>query len=114
MRIEALDRFDADDAFVLGLVREQRRAGDIADGIDARHAGLADAVDDDCRALGFYAELFQAEILDIADDTDRGDDAIDGEYLRAALAVVDGRGGGIRFLVELGHLGAGEDFDALL
>ena len=81
MRIEPLDRLDADDAFVLGLVREQRRAGDVADGIDAGHVGLADAVDDDCAALGLHAERFQAEILDIADDADRGDDAVDGERL---------------------------------
>src|SRR5580704_3714464 len=92
MRMQSLDRLDADDAFVLGLVRQERRAGDVADGIDAGRAGLADAVNDDGAALGFYAEFFQAEILDIADDADRGDDAIDGERLRAALAVIDGRG----------------------
>ena len=38
--------------------------------------------------------------------------AVDG--LRAALAVVDGRGDAIRLLVELGHLGAGQDLDPLL
>ena len=112
--MQALDRLDADDAFVLGLVRQQRRAGDVADGVDARHVGLAEAVDDDRAALGFHAEFFQAEIFDIADDADRGDDAIDGQRLRAALAVVDGRGDAVGLLVELGHLGAGEDLDALL
>ena len=66
------------------------------------------------RALGLHAELFQAEIFDIADDADRGDDAVDGERLGAAFAVVDGRGDAVGFLVELGHLGAGENFDALL
>ena len=66
------------------------------------------------RALGLHAELFQAEIFDIADDADRGDDAIDGERLRAAFAVVDGRGDAVRLFVELGHLGAGENLDALL
>ena len=75
---------------------------------------LHEAVDDDGAALGLHAELFQAEILDIADDADRGDDAIDGERLRAALAVVDGRGDAVGLLVELRHLGAGEDLDALL
>ena len=85
--MQALDRLDADDAFVLGLVRQHRRAGDVADGVDARHVGLADAVDDDAAAVGLHAELFQAEVLDIADDADRGDDAVDGERLRAALAV---------------------------
>ncbi len=112
--MQPLDRLDADDAFVLGLVRKQRRPGDVADGINARHVGLAGAVDDDRAALGLHAELFQAEILDIADDADRGDDAVDGERLRAALAVIDGRGDAVGLLVELGHFGAGEDFDALL
>ena len=65
-------------------------------------------------ALGFYAEFFQAEIFDIADDADRGDDALDGKRLRAAFAVVDGRGDAVIFLVQLRHLGAGENFDALL
>src|SRR4029077_4191595 len=97
MRMQALDRLDADDAFVLGFVGEQRRAGYVADGIDAGHIGLADAVDDDGRALGLYPELFQAEIFDIADDADRGDDAVDGQRLRAALAVVDGRGDAVCF-----------------
>ena len=112
--MQALDGLDADDAFVLGLVREQRRAGDVADGVNARHIGLARAVDDDGAALGLHAEFFQAEILDIADDADGRNDAIDGERLRAALAVVDGRDDAVGLLVELRHLGAGEDLDALL
>ena len=32
----------------------------------------------------------------------------------AALAVIDGRGDAVAFLIELRHLGAGEDLDALL
>ena len=36
------------------------------------------------------------------------------ERLRAALAILDGRGDAVGLLVELRHLGAGEDFDALL
>ena len=42
MRLEALDRLDADDALVLGLVREHRRAGDVADGVDAGHVGAVE------------------------------------------------------------------------
>jgi hypothetical protein len=45
--LQALDGLDADDALVLGLVRQHRRAGDVADGVDARHVGAAVAVDDD-------------------------------------------------------------------
>src|SRR5579859_3456316 len=55
MRLQSLDALDADHAFMLGLVREQRRAGNVADGIDAGHVGLAGAVDDDGAALGLYA-----------------------------------------------------------
>ena len=69
---------------------------------------------DDGAALGLHAELFQAEVLDVADDADGRDDALDGERLRAALAVVDGGGDAVGLLVELGHLGAGHDLDALL
>ena len=79
MRVQALDRLDADDALMLGLVRQHRRAGDVADGVDARHVGLAEAVDDDGAALGLHAELFQPEVLDVADHADRGDHAVDGE-----------------------------------
>ncbi len=113
MRMQALDGFDANDAFMLGLVREERRAGDVADGVNPRHVGFARAVGDDGAALDLHAEFFQAEILGIADDADRRDDAIDGERLRAALAVVDGRGDAVGLLVELRHLGAGQDLDAL-
>jgi hypothetical protein len=52
---------------VLGLVGQHRRAGDIADRIDAGHIGLAVAVDDDEAAVGLDAERFQPEIFDIAD-----------------------------------------------
>jgi hypothetical protein len=42
---------------MLGFVGEKRRAGDVADGIDPRHVGLAGAVDDDGAALGFQRLL---------------------------------------------------------
>ena len=113
MRMQALDRLDADHAFMLGLVREHRRPRDVADGVDAGHIGPAHAVDHDGAAIGLHAELFETEILDIADDADRRNHPVDGHRLRAALAVVDGRGDAVGLLVELRHLGAGEDLDAL-
>src|SRR5262249_35085271 len=70
MRLEALDRLDADDTFVLRLVRKQRRARNVADGVDARHVGAAIAVDHDCAAVDLHAELLEPKILDIADDAD--------------------------------------------
>src|SRR5262245_65899874 len=39
MRLEALDRLDADDTLVLGLMREQRRARHVADGENAGPRG---------------------------------------------------------------------------
>src|SRR3569832_1529717 len=77
VRIEALDRLDADDAFVLGLVRQHRRAGDVADGVDARHAGAAQRIDLDDPAFGVHADLLEAEVFDVADDAHRRDDALD-------------------------------------
>ena len=111
--MQALDRFDADHAFVLGLVRQHRRTGDVADGVDARHTGLAERVDDDATAVGLHAEFFQPELFDIADHADRGDDALDFKRLRLA-ALLDGGDDAVGFLVELHHLGVGVDLDALL
>ena len=114
MGFEALDRLDADDAFMLGLVRQHRRTRDVADRIDARDVGLAVAIDRDrAAALGLHAELFQAQVLDVADNADRRDDAVDGHLLRA-FGVLDRRGNAVGVAVELYDLGAGEDLDALL
>ena len=66
---------------MLGLVRQHRRPRDIADGVDARHIGLAIAIDDDGAAIGFHAELFEPEIFDIADHADGRDHAIDGDAI---------------------------------
>src|ERR1700735_137381 len=95
MRIQALDTFDANDAFMLGLMGEQGRPGDVADSIDTRHTGLAKAVDHNRAAISLDTEFFETKIFDIADDADRGDDAIDGQRLRTALAVIDGRGNAV-------------------
>ena len=112
--MQALDGLDADHAFMLGLVREHRRARDVADRVDAGHVGLAVAVDHDAAALGFDAELFQAEIFDIADDADGGNHPVELDRLRLALAVIDGGDDAVALLLELRHLGVGENLDALL
>ena len=104
--MQALDRLDADHALMLGLVRQHRRPGDVADGVDAGHVGLAVAVDHDAAALGLDAELFQAEALDVADDADRRDHPLDIRSSAACLAVVDGGDDAVGLLVELRHLGA--------
>ena len=111
--MQALDGLDADDAFVLGLVRQHRRAGDVANGIDAGHIGLVETVDHDAAAFGFHAEFFQAEVFDIADDADGGDHALGGDRLRLAI-LLDGGGDAVGLFLELGDFRFGEDLDALL
>src|SRR5262249_2863945 len=113
MRMQALDGLDTDHTLMLGFVRQQRRTGDIADRVNSRYVGFAQSTDDNTPGMGFHAELFQAEILDIADASNRRNDALDCERLRSALAVLDGCGDAVRFFIELGHFGAGEDLDAL-
>ena len=110
--MQTLDRFDADNALVLGLVRKQRRPGDVADGVDARHTGAVERIDHDGPTLGFHADLFKAEILDVADNADGGDDALDIERLCPTFAL-ESRGDAIGLLLQLGDLGIGQDLDAL-
>ena len=105
MRMQALDRLDADHAFMLGLVRQHRRARDVADGVDAGHVGLAVAVDHDAAAVGLDAEFFEPEVLDVADHADRRDHPLELDRLRL-LAVVDGGDDAVGLLLELRHLGA--------
>src|SRR5262245_29821997 len=114
MWLEALDRLDADDALVLGLVRQQRRTGNVADGVNPGHIGAIERVDHDGAAVGLHAELFKTEMFDVAGDADRGDDSLDGERLRTALAILDSRSDAVRPLVELRHLRAGRARDRAL
>ncbi len=93
---QAGDLLDADDAFMLGLVGEHRRAGDVADRIDARDVGLAVAVDDDAAAIGLHAERFKAEIFDIALHADGGDHPVGGDLLDLAVFGLDVCGDAVR------------------
>ena len=106
------DLLDADDALMLGLVRQHRRAGDIADGIDARHIGAAIAVDDDAAAVGLDAERFEAEIFDIALHADGGDQPVGGDLSSLAVLGFDSRRDRVRALDHFGHFGVGDDFQA--
>ncbi len=114
MRMQALDRLDTDHAFMLRLVRQHRRACNVADGIDAGHIGLAMTVDHHTAAVGLDAELLQPEALDVADHADGGDHPLDLDGLRLALAIVERRHHAVGLFLKLGHLGAAEDLDALL
>ena len=104
VRMQALDGLDADHALMLGLVRQHRRACDVADGVDAGHVGLAVAVDHDAAAVGFDAEFFQAEVFDVADHADRRNHPLELDRLRL-LAVVDGGDDAVGLLLEFRHFG---------
>src|ERR1035437_7298041 len=114
MRMQPLDRLDANDALMLRLVREHRRACNVADGVDAGYVGLAERINDDTPALGLYAKLFKTKSFDVADDADGGDDAVSGDLFYFFLAVVDRRGDVGTILVELRHFRAGQDLDPLI
>ena len=55
------------------LVREPRRADEIADGVNTGFAGAAVLVDHNVRAIDFYPGAFQADTFHVADDADGGD-----------------------------------------
>src|SRR5215510_13482547 len=113
MRVQAFDRLDANDAFVLGLMRQHWGTRDVAYCIDAGHAYLVVLVDDDGAAVGLHAELFEPEILDIADHSDRGDHALNGDGLYFST-LLHRRNDAVAFLVQLRDLCVGVDFDSLL
>src|SRR5262245_6477570 len=81
VRVEALDRLNANDAFMLGFVGKHRRTCDIADGIDAGNARPAELVDDDGASIRFYTDFLETKIFNVADDADGGDHALDGQRL---------------------------------
>ena len=83
------DLLDADHRLVARLVRQPRRAAQIADGIDARLAGLAIGTDHDMGAVHFDLGVLDAEIFHIADDAHGGDDSVDGQCVGLA-ALLDG------------------------
>ena len=108
-----LDGLDADDALMLRLVRQHRRPGDVADGVDARNVRAAQSIGHDRAAIDLHAELLQPEIFDVADNAHRRNQALGGDRLRG-LAIIDGGGDGIGALLHLCDLGAGQNLDALL
>ena len=81
------DLLDADHPLVARLVRQPGRADDIADRVDAGLAGAQPFVDDDVAALDLDPGAFEADVLDIADDADRQDHALDGDLERLAAGL---------------------------
>src|SRR4051794_2635255 len=107
------DLLDADHAFVARLVRQPGRADDIADRVHAGVAGAQPFVDDDMAALALAPGAFAADPLDIADNPDRQDDALDGHVERFSSAL-DMRGHAVALAIESFHRRAGVDLDPLL
>ena len=98
---------------MFGLVRQHGRPGDIAYRIESCDVGTRHAVDDDGAAIGFYPELLEAEILDIADDADGRNKTARFEFLLIAFVVLDRRGDIVRTLFHRRHPRRRDDFDAL-
>ncbi len=61
------------DALMARLVRQPRRAGDVANGVEAGDIGRAVAIDDHMVAVELHAQGIEAQVLDIAGDPDRHD-----------------------------------------
>ena len=99
--LHAGDALGDDHAFMHRLVREPGRADEIADRPDAGDAGLAPFVDDDMGAVDLDAGGFEADILDIADDADGEDHAIDGERFGLAVLGLQRRGDVVGALLQL-------------
>ena len=112
--MQTLDAFDADHAFMLGLVRQHRRACDIADGINTGNIGVAQTIGDHATAIGFDTQRFKPEILDIADHADSGNQPVGGDFGGRAFFILYGGGNAVGAFFDTQHLGAGEDFDPLL
>ena len=77
--VDAGDLLDADHALVARLVRQPGRADNVADGVDAGLAGAQPFVDHDMAAVDLDPGAFEADALDIADNADRQDHALDGD-----------------------------------
>jgi len=98
---------------VAGLVRQPRRADQVADRIDTLLAGLQPFVDDDVAALDLHLRAVQADVLDVSGDPDRQHDAVDGDRL-ALAAGLDRRADAVLARLQVGDLRAGMDLEALL
>ncbi len=99
---------------MLGLVRQHRRPGDVADGPDALDVGGAVFVDDDRTALGLHADGFEANTLDVALDANGRDQLVAADLLLGAVLELHMSDNTVTGLVDLGHLGFGQELDTAL
>ncbi|MNT83125.1 hypothetical protein D3C72_2229470 [compost metagenome] len=99
---------------MLGLVGEHRRAGNVADRVDAGNVGLAVAIDDDAAAVGLDTKRFETKVLDIALNADGGDHPVGGDLFNLAVLHLDMGSHRVRALLDLRHLGFKVDLHTLL
>ncbi len=111
--VEPGDVLDADDALMHCLVRQPGRADEIPDRVKAGLAGAQPLIYDDMRAVDFRLGAFEADILDVADDADREDHALDGDVV-ALAAGLDLRRDIVLAALQVFHGCAGMDLDPLL
>ena len=113
MRMLPRDGLHRDDRLMARLVGQPGRAGEVADGIDARLAGVAEGAGEHMRAVHLHLRALKAEILDIADDADGGDQAVGRDLLHLAIRL-DDRSDAVRALADALHPRAGQQLHALL
>ena len=112
--MQPLDAFDADHAFMLGLVRQHGGARHIADGIDTGYIGVAQTIGYHATAIGFDPQGFKTEIFNIADNTNCRDQTLGCDLCGRTLFILHAGGDAVSTLFHAQHLGTGQDFDALL
>src|SRR5258708_5672705 len=114
VRVLPRDRLCRDDALALALVCEHRRAGDVADGVDALDAGLHLFSDADEPALGeLDALLLEPDVLDVGRASSRDEHDVGLELLLLARGL-DRHRHGILSDLHVGDLRAGEHVDLSL
>mmetsp|Transcript_18096 Transcript_18096/g.27986 ORF Transcript_18096/g.27986 Transcript_18096/m.27986 type:complete len:524 (-) Transcript_18096:5060-6631(-) len=109
----ARDQLGNHDAFVAGLVRQPRRARDIADGIEPLNTRTAEFIRDHMGPVDLHAKRLKAKVLGVAHDADSGNDRV--KLLLFDLAAHFDMGGHFAFgAVKLLDHRLLHDFHALL
>ena len=64
---------------MLGLMREHRRAGDVPYGVNTGDTRPVELVDNNGSPISFHADFLKTKIFNVSDNTDGGDDALNGQ-----------------------------------
>jgi len=87
------------------LVGQHGRSGNVADGVNTGYVGAAEPVGNNRAPIQLDIELFQPQILDIADNAHCRDHSIDSKGCGFAASFLYGRGDLVGALVDSGDLG---------